>query len=443
MPRTRDDEATEHTPLNEGAHSVPDRQADSSNLLQLIEMRWLAVAGQFLTILIVRYALDIELPVVEMITLLGVLATFNIVSWWRGGLSLPVSNGELFVGLLVDVAVLTGQLYYSGGSANPFIYLYLLQVVLGSVLLRPRYTWAIVAATSLCFVGLTQWHQPLALATTEGHLPSTDYVGGLLICFLLNASLLVIFIGRIGRNLRRRDARLADLRQRAAEEEHIVRIGLLASGAAHELGTPLATLSVILGDWARMTPFAAEPELREELEQMQVQVARCKAIVTGILLSAGETRGDHPEATTLHDFLDELTSEWCQTRPVKDFQFDRKGLPDVPIISDTALRQMVDNILDNALEAGPQGRVSLIARCEDDTLILRVLDEGPGFSAYMLQRFGKPYESSKGRPGGGLGLFLSTNVARTLGGTIQAHNRPGSGAEVVITLPLSTLMPSE
>jgi len=422
---------------------APERLAHSNNLLQLIQMRWLAVSGQFLTILIVEFVLGISLPIIEMTTLLAMLAVFNVASWLRYRLALPVSNGELFAGLLMDVAILSCQLYYSGGSANPFIYLYLLQVAVGSVLLRPRYTWAMVFTTSLCFVALTQWHWPLVFPQTEGATPSAHYVGGLLACFLINASLLVIFIGRIGRNLRQRDARLADLRQRAAEEEHIVRMGLLASGAAHELGTPLATLSVILGDWARMTPFAAEPELREELEQMQIQVRRCKSIVTGILQSAGETRGEAPEATTLHDFLDELVTHWRQTRPVTTLEYIRRDLLDVPFISDTALKQMIDNVLDNALEAAPQGPVRIIASCEDDTLTLRVQDEGPGFSPQMLQRFGKPYESSKGRPGGGLGLFLSVNVARTLGGRIQAHNRPSGGAEVVITLPLTSLMTSE
>jgi two-component system sensor histidine kinase RegB len=423
---------------------APERLAHSNNLVQLIQMRWLAVAGQLFAIMAVEYGLRVPLPLVEMTTLAAVLTMFNVASWLRYRLALPVSNGELFAGLLVDVAVLTGQLYYSGGSANPFIFLYLLQVAVGSVLLRPRYTWAMVFVTSLCFIALTQWHKPLVFTGSLSPIPSLNYDAGLLLCFLINVSLLVIFIGRIGHNLRQRDARLADLRQRAAEEEHIVRMGLLASGAAHELGTPLATLSVILGDWARMTPFAAEPELREEIEQMQIQVIRCKSIVTGILQSAGETRGDAPEETTLHDFLDELLDAWRNTRPVKALEFNRHHLPDLPIISDTALKQMIDNVLDNALEAAPQGLLRITASCEDgSTLILRVLDEGPGFTPQMLQRIGKPYESSKGRPGGGLGLFLSVNVARTLGGSIAAHNRPEGGAEVVITLPLASLMPAE
>lgn len=435
-------DAPDHPPLGEVA-KAPERLAGRKNLMQLIQLRWLAAAGQLVTILMVQLALSVPLPLQGMLTLVAVLILFNVASWLRSRLALPVSNAELFAGLLVDVALLSGQLYYAGGITNPFIYLYLLQVAVGSVLLRPVYTWAMVGATSLCFLALTQWHRPLFLPDMASMVLSPHYIGGLLICFLINAALLVIFISRIGQNLRQRDARLADLRQRAAEEEHIVRMGLLASGAAHELGTPLATLSVILGDWARMAPFAAEPELREEIEQMQQQVHRCKTILSGILLSAGEVRGEAPVETTLHAFLDHLVEQWRRTRPVKAFQYHREGLVDLPIIGDTALEQMVGNVLDNALEAGPQGMLRLVALCDDDTLTLRVQDEGPGFAQQMLARFGTPYQSSKGRPGSGLGLFLSVNVARTLGGRIEAHNRPGGGAEVIITLPLAALTPEE
>lgn len=428
-------------PPADGPQAMPVRQAGRKNLLQLVQMRWLAVGGQLATILMVQYGFGIGLPLVEMLTLLAVLALFNGASWLRTRLALPIGHAELFVGLLVDVAVLTGQLYYAGGVTNPFIYLFLLQVAVATVLLRRRYTWGIVVTTCAAFLVLTQWYRPLPLPDLGGTSLPAQYVGGLLLCFLLNAGLLAVFIGRINRNLRQRDAHLADLRQRAAEEEHILRMGLLASGAAHELGTPLATLSVILGDWARMAPFAGEPELREEMEEMQVQLQRCKAIVSGILMSAGETRGEAPEATTLHHFLDGLVQRWRTTRPQGDLRYDRGGLPDLPIISDTALKQMIDNVLDNALDAAPQAPLRLRALCDNGHLVLRVQDEGPGFAPGMLARFGKPYESSKGQPGRGLGLFLSVNVARTLGGRIEARNRDGGGAEVTITLPLSALAP--
>jgi len=439
---TEEIERAEPSPTGEGGQA-PVRRAGRRNLLQLVQLRWLAVAGQLATIAVTHYLLGVALPLHEMLALLGMLSLFNAASWLRSRMPQPVGNGELFAALLVDLAVLTGQLFYAGGVGNPFIYLYLLQVALGSVLLRPGYLWAMVAITSACFAALTQWHRPLDLPVLAGAALSGPYVAGLLLCFMLNATLLVIFIGRITGNLRRRDAELADLRQRAAEEEHIVRMGLLASGAAHELGTPLATLSVILGDWARMAPFAGEPELREEIEEMERQVQRCKSIVGGILLSAGETRGEAPELTTLHAFLDEAAEQWRATRPSQVLHYRREGLPDLAMISDSALRQMIDNVLDNASEAAPQAAVVLLARCEGGMLVLRVQDEGPGFPPAMLERFGKPYQSSKGRPGSGLGLFLSVNVARTLGGHIEASNRAGRGAEVVIRLPLAALSLTE
>jgi two-component system, sensor histidine kinase RegB len=423
---------------------TPDKLAGRNNLLQLVQLRWLAVAGQLVTILAVHFGLAVPLPLGEMLALLAALALFNALSWLRSWAPWRVGEPELLAGLVIDLAVLSGQLYFAGGVTNPFIFLYLLQVAVASVLLPPRYAWSVVGLASLCFIALTQWHRPLQLPGLEIAALSAPYVGGLLLCFLLNAGLLVTFIVRIDRNLRQRDARLADLRQRAAEDDHIVRMGLLASGAAHELGTPLATLSVILGDWSRMAPFAQEPELREEIEEMQRQLQRCKTIVSGILLSAGEVRGEAPVQTGLIAFLDDLAEHWRQTRGGAGLQLDRSGVPDRPIISDVALHQMIDNVLDNALEAAPHAAPRLVARCEGhgNDLVLRVQDEGPGFTPAMLERFGKPYQSSKGRAGGGLGLFLAVNVARSLGGRIAARNRPEGGAEVEITLPLASLQPT-
>jgi two-component system sensor histidine kinase RegB len=264
------------------------------------------------------------------------------------------------------------------------------------------------------------------------------YIQGILISFVVNAALLVVFITRINRNVRVGDAQLADLRQRAAEEEHIVRMGLLASGAAHELGTPLATMAVILGDWRRMPAFATNPEMLEELGEMQKQLKRCKSIVSGVLLSAGEARGESSMKTTIKVFLDKLVEEWRANHTIVSFTYDNQIVRDLPVVSVSALKQMIWNVLDNALEASPQW-LHLEAKREDDSLTLVVSDAGPGFAPGMLDQFGKPYQSTKGRAGGGLGLFLVVNVARTLGGTASARNRAEGGAVVRLNLPLSAI----
>ena len=412
--------------------------AGRNNLLQLVQLRWLAVGGQLATILGVQFVLGAQLPLAEMLALVAMLCLFNLASWlrWRTAAG-EISNGELFTGLLVDVSLLSALLYYSGGIANPFIFLYLLQVAVGAVLLKTRYIWSMVALTSLCFVVLTAWNRPLILPDMVGPALSVHYIGGLLVCFTLNAALLVIFIHRIGKNLRQRDARLANLRQSAAEQEHIVRMGLLASGAAHELGTPLATLSVILGDWSHSSPLANDPVLADEIKMMQLQLQRCKTIVSGILMSAGEVRAEASVATTLHAFLDQLVDEWRSARPTQELDYVRSDLIDWPMMSDAALKQMIGNVLDNGIDAAPTMPLKLRVECTNNWLTLIVRDAGPGFSPEMLTNFAKPYHSTKGRPGSGLGLFLSVNVARTLGGRIEASNMAGGGAEVVVKLPLT------
>ncbi|HEX7647847.1 MAG TPA: ATP-binding protein [Noviherbaspirillum sp.] len=408
------------------------------NMLYLIRLRWIAIAGQISTIAGVSLLLGIHLPLPQMFAVLACLIAFNIGSHLRWHEQPFVTNREMFFALLIDVGSLTAQLYYSGGTTNPFAFLYLLQVILSAVLLDAWATWTIVAITCLCLAGLSLFSMPLELMAEHRDTFTTLYVNGMLICFLLNAGLLVILITRITGNLRAGDAQLARLRQRAVEEEHIVRMGLLASGAAHELGTPMATMSVILGDWRRMPEFAGNAVLQEDIAEMQAQLQRCKSIVTGILMSAGETRGESSAKTTIRNFLGSLADEWRNSRPVAEFVYEDRIPQDLPIVFDSALKQTIFNLLDNAYEASPQW-VMLEAACEDDTLRLTVMDAGPGFSPAMLANFGKPYHSSKGRPGGGLGLFLVMNVVRTLGGTVAARNHPDGGAVVEVTLPLAAI----
>jgi len=412
--------------------------AGHKNMQQLIQLRWIAVIGQITTIATASILLGVQLPMPAMLNVLACLIAFNVASILRWQENQVVSNSELLLALTVDVASLTAQLYLSGGATNPFVFLYLLHVILGAVLLESWSTWTIVGVTGTCIAGLALFSEPLALPLDHARGIFSLYVQGMLICFVLDAALLVIFITRIMRNMRVTASKLADLRQRAAEEDHIIRMGLLASGAAHELGTPLATLAVILGDWKHMPEFKANAELLEEIGEMQTQLKRCKSIVSGILLSAGETRGESSAATTINTFLAELVAEWRVGRPVVAFEFDNRIAPDHPVVSDSTLKQMICNVLDNALEASPQW-LRMEASVEEGQLVLQVMDAGPGFAPEILAQLGKPYNSSKGRPGGGLGLFLVVNVARTLGGAVTASNWPQGGALVRLTLPLAEI----
>jgi len=407
------------------------------NMMLLIQLRWIAAVGQIVTIAIVQFGLGIELPLEKMALVLAGLLALNVLSYLWQRSHVDVSNRALLLALMLDVTALTAQLYFSGGATNPFTGLYLMQVTLAAVLLEVVFAWTIVALAAMGFLMLTRFNLPLALPPSGVPDLLTLNIYGTLVCFALDAALLVFFLIRITRNLRSRDARLAALRQQAAEEDLIVRMGLLASGAAHELGTPLASVSVILSDWKRMPAIRNDAEMSEEIEEMQAAVQRCKTIVTGILKSAGEARGDVPVVTTVNAFISDIVKEWQDASPAANLQYANLFGADEQIVTDSTLKQIVFNLLDNAFEASPTW-IQLTAAREDDTLVLEVRDAGKGFAAEILEHLGTPYQSTKGR-GGGLGLFLVVNVVRKLGGSVTARNLGEGGAVVSLRIPLETL----
>jgi len=423
------------------APATDDRTANDQsgrrNLDLLIQLRWLAAAGQLGTVLAV-HMLGVPLPLVPMTGALLLLVAVNAATMRlrdRG----RATERALLGTLLADAGCLTVQLALSGGAENPFVSLFLLQVVLGAVLLGTGAAWALVAVTVAAYAGLALAAPPLALpAGLASHL-SAPYLAASWFNYAMTAVLLVAFVTRIARNLRDRDRHLAELAARADEEEQIVRMGLLASGAAHELGTPLASLSVALGDWRADPRVAADAGLSQDVADMQAEVARCKDILAGILFAAGEVTGQAPRRTTLARFVDEALAEPL-ARGLATVR-DRTGAP-VPIVADRALAQTLAALVENAAEAGASTVAVTLSRDGAD-LVIAVTDDGSGFAPHMLAGIGKPYRSTKDRRGAGLGLFLAGNVLRTLGGTMTAANRgagaSGGGARVTLRFPAETL----
>jgi two-component system sensor histidine kinase RegB len=408
------------------------------NMALLIQLRWLAVGGQLFTILFVDGPMGIPLPLAPLLAAILLLVLINLGTLYMLRSHEAGLEYALFAALMFDIAALTWQLHFTGGLANPFAALFLLQVVIGAMLLRPAASWLMVVATLCALAILAADSVPLALPPDLQDDEFGLYLQGSFVCFGLIAVLLVAFVTRIARNLRERDAALAAIRQRAAEEDHIVRMGLLASGAAHELGTPLATLSVLVNDFRAMPELKVVKDLDADLTDMEIAVHRCKTIVSGILMSAGEARGEAPERTTMRTFLKDVVGEWRVARGLAELDYQDRFGADIAIVSDPALRQVIGNVIDNAIDVSPEW-VGVEAARKGDALALSIMDRGPGFPDEILESLGQPYRSTKGRPGGGLGLFLLVNVMRKMGGEVHASNREGGGAVVTMLLPLPAI----
>ncbi|MBU6339353.1 MAG: HAMP domain-containing histidine kinase [Rickettsiales bacterium] len=397
------------------------QNTNRKNLLQLIWLRFFASFGQVVAILSVNFYLEITLPLSAMFAVLVMLNIINCVSFYRYKSQKNISDKNLFIELLFDVIALAAQLYLSGGSANPFISLFLLQVIIAAVLLQEIYAWLIAAITTFFYFILSFYSQESHAFHEQDHGNFLSlHLHGMLISYILSAILLLIFVTKINRNLKERDGELQ-------EQQQIINIGLLASNAAHELSTPLSTIAVILNDLKN-----SKKDLVEDVEIMESQVERCKNILSEILIIGDKARAKEARIIKAKQAFDDLISEWIKTRNPQNLIYNFFGDEEKKIIFDDVLAKAFFNVFDNALQASPDF-VEVNVTVKNNEIIVLVKDKGNGFEKNILKKIGQPNLTTKNSSG--LGLFLTINALRKINSYLKAENLK-EGAQVTITIPL-------
>jgi two-component system sensor histidine kinase RegB len=265
------------------------QNTNRQNLLQLILLRFVAIIGQTLTIIFTHFLLEIALPLIEMFSIIAALIVLNLFSFYRYKSEKIISNKSLFFELFFDVTAFALQIYFSGGASNPFISLFLLQVIIATILLQGNYAWLIASITTIYYILLSFHYQHLHAFHNHGEMTGffNLHLQGMLLSYILAAILLLVFLGNIMKNLRARDEKISQMKREALEKNQLVRNALLASAAAHELGTPLTTISVILSDWKKMD---LQKDVILDVETIESQITRCKKIISQILENSGKKR---------------------------------------------------------------------------------------------------------------------------------------------------------
>jgi two-component system sensor histidine kinase RegB len=403
------------------------------NLRRLLRVRAIAIAGLFVTLAFAVTRLRREVPAETLLAVLGAWGTVSLATFWSLTRAWPVRDGELFAQLLVDVAAFTALFYFSGGAGNPFVMLYLLPLAFTAAALSGVYVWAMAAITVACYSLLFVWQVPLPLAEHVHDAGFGEHVFGMWLGFVLSAGLIAGFAVRMNSTLRERERALATLREQALREERVVALGTFATGAAHELGTPLSTLAVVVNDLAPGQPVAAHT-----LTVLRAQVNRCKEILASLSSAAGALRAEGGRAQLLDIFLRELIARWQALRPDVVMRVTLTGSTPAPqIVAEQTLAQAIINVLNNAADASPTD-VAIDARWTEHELVLEIGDRGPGLAPETANAIGTPFVTSK-REGLGLGLFLATTTFNRLGGALQLMKREGGGALCRMSLPLESL----
>ena len=408
----------------------------------LVLLRWAAVAGQILTLLIVSLVLGFEYPVIACSFIIGFSALVNLVVTFTMPLDRRVSNKESALQLGFDIGLLAALLWFTGGMTNPFSLLFLAPIVTSATTLSRRVLFSLCAFTAILSLGLLFSYQPLPWFPQQSfELPFTFRIG-IWIAVAVGAGFTSLYAWRATKESRKMSAALAAAEAMLAQEQKLSALGGLAAAAAHELGTPLATIQVVAKEMSRELP--EDSPLGEDARLMLSQAQRCRGILEQLSL-----RGD--EGDIIHDMLsvEALLEEAAEPFIARGKDISIKAIRDDTLSgNEPELRRQPElifglkNYIENAVYFA-KARVELTANWTQDKLVITIDDDGNGFDPAVKNKLGQPYVTKRKKEseagGLGLGLFIASTLIERTQGRAKYLQSPSGGARISLTWPRSAL----
>ncbi|TWU65985.1 MULTISPECIES: sensor histidine kinase [Crateriforma] len=451
----------------------------------LLLLRSAAVVGQLVTIFAVWVLADLDVAYLPLLGLVALTATTNVIyALWltrkkpaatvepSDELSRPEAIGMkgpvgrlanstddpssllvdidddasksagwiAWVLMLLDLVTLTAMLHLTGGTQNPFCFFYLVNLSVGGVMLRPYRAWTLTVVAVVGFAFLLVFSTALPeLLDTNIDAASNIHRLGQMIAFTACSAVITYFVTRTSGELRMRETQLLEAQATEAANRQLEGLTTLAAGAAHELATPLSTIDVIVRELFRHLDGIEKPaSVEEDLQLIDGQLEHCRQILQRMRAASGDSTTGRWDETTVGELIDVALDGVRQPHRV-DVIDAAPEIEDRPLwVPQEAVAQAIRNLIHNGLDASDRDKnVVLETRVDDGVLQLIVTDSGCGMSEDVLERIGNPFYTTKdpGR-GIGLGIFLTRNVVKKLGGQLKMDSTPGVGTTARIILPI-------
>ncbi|WP_286236799.1 ATP-binding protein [Neptuniibacter halophilus] len=406
------------------------------NLLQLSYIRTLTLFGQSLAVLFAVYILRADLNIWQIILTLLVLALLNLITYARLNSFWPVTEPEFFSQLVADMALYGALLFHMGGATNPFIFLLLVPLIIASTTLSKRYVWLIALMVVAIYSSLLVHYEPLVqLQSNHQHriMALFDiHITGMWINFLLTVLVITYFIVRMRHSMHNQQEKLEQEREKRIQDQQLLSLATMAAGTAHELGTPLSTMQVLLKEL--QYEHQDKPELLEDLQLLQQQTNICAERLQQMTQSVKEEQSTSRRLPAT-ELVDDVLEQWQVQRPEASYRYRVSNTAAAPQLNcTTSLRQSLLNLLNNAADAEPVG-IEIELDWDKQSVFFRIHDQGPGISLEQSDNLGKPFITTKGK-GLGIGLFLTATTLARYAGDVRLYNHPEGGTLTEVTLPV-------
>ncbi|PIE25000.1 MAG: two-component sensor histidine kinase [Neptuniibacter caesariensis] len=406
------------------------------NLLQLSYIRTVTLFGWCLTVVFSLYGLQADLNIWFIGSALGLLALLNLITYARLLSPWPVIEPEFFTQLIAEMSLYGAILFHMGGATNPFIFLLLVPLIIASATLSKRYVWlASITAVGIYSSLLFYYESLVQLQGNHQHrvLELFDfYILGMWINFLLTVLVVTYFIVRMRHSMQAQQDRLEEEREKRIQDQQLLSLATMAAGTAHELGTPLSTMQVLLKELEY--EHQDKPELLEDLTLLRQQTDLCAARLQQMAQSVKQE-----QSSTLilpaTQIVAETVEQFILQRPEVTQTLTVSGRGTSPELScTTSLRQSLLNLLNNAADAEPKG-IEIDLDWGQQEVLFRIHDKGPGITLEQSTNLGKPFMTTKGK-GLGIGLFLTATTLARYAGDVRLYNHPEGGTLTEVRLPI-------
>ncbi len=403
----------------------------------IFNIRWVAIFGQIAALLFTATFLKLDLPLLPALVVIGLSVLLNI--WqMRNSPSRKQRHWHNSMALGFDVLQLAALLYLTGGLLNPFSVMILAPVVVSAVVLGRKSTLMLIGLLALSVSFLAFFHHPLAWQDSVKLPPY--YLAGIWMALILSSCFLGGYIWWVSSSARHLSAAFAEAKLAVVEEQQIRALGSLATAAAHKLGSPLNTITVIGHELAR--DISPDDPIYDDIQLLRAEIERCRVILSELDVVQGRrTIADEPPVpVTL--LIDELIYQRVGSDDI-NFTITHDGVSNGKILRVTrrpewlhALETLMQNAKQFALR-----EVNIHIGWTDENINVSIVDDGAGFSPVILAQAGQPWNSSRTGQGGhrGLGLFIARTLLESIGGSVHFGNADGGGGNVELKVPLASL----